>query len=245
MVEWRDEAIVLGLGRHGESSAIVSLLTRAHGRYRGLVRGAYGKNGRGVLLPGNRVAAWWRARLAEHLGALRCELVDAHAARVMADAGRLDALAAACALCEAVLPERQAHGATFESLTALLSGLEAEAWPSIYVHWELALLRDLGYGLDLGSCAATGANDNLAFVSPKSGRAVSLSAGEPYRDRLLPLPGFLVAGREGDKDEIRDGLRLTGFFLERHGLTGGGAGLPAARLRLASRFGADPANLEN
>jgi DNA repair protein RecO (recombination protein O) len=238
-MDWQDEAIVLGHRRHGESSAIVSLLTRHHGRYRGVARGAFGKSGRGVYLAGNLVMARWRARLADHLGNLHCELIEGHAARLMEDAGRLDALAAACALCEAVLPERQPHPATYGALSALLAALESDPWPSVYVHWELALLRDLGYGLDLGTCAATGTNDDLAFVSPKSGRAVSRAAGEPYRDRLLALPAFLVAGGEGNRDQIRDGLRLTAHFIERHGLIVERGPLPAVRLRLARRFDPD------
>ncbi len=235
-MDWRDDAIVLAARRLGEGGVVASLLTRSHGRHPGLVQGGQSKDNRGVLLPGNRVAATWRARLAEQLGQLRCELVTAHAAQAMDHPGRLAALAAACALCEVALPERQPHPAAFVALEALLAALASEAWPSVYVHWELALLRDLGYGLDLTACAATGANDGLAFVSPKSGRAVSWSAGEPYRDKLLPLPRFLVAGGEGDGGQILDGLALTGFFLDRHVLGAHGIAMPAARLRLVDRL---------
>ncbi len=249
-MEWRDEAIVLAVRRLGEGAAVASLLTRTHGRHPGLVRGGQSKAYRGVLLPGNRVDARWRARLADQLGGLRCELVGAHAAAAMDDPGRLAALAAACALCEAALPERQPHEAVFEALLALLDALAAESWPSVYVHWELALLRALGYGLDLSACAATGvpapppaaaegvgrANDELAYVSPRTGRAVSLSAGAPYRDRLLALPRFLVAGGEGDAAEIRAGLALTGHFLDRHVLGPHAIPMPPARSRLVDRF---------
>ncbi len=235
-MDWRDDAVVLAVRRLGEGGAVVSLLTRSHGRHSGLVRGAWSKANRGVLLPGNRVAAAWRARLAEQLGCFRCELVTAHAARAMDDPGRLAALAAACALSEAALPERQPHPAAFVALEALLEALASPAWPSVYVHWELALLRDLGFGLDLTACAATGLNDGLAFVSPRSGRAVSLSAGEPYRDKLLPLPHFLVEGGEGDPGQIRDGLALTGYFLDRHVFGAHGLAMPAARSRLVDRI---------
>ena len=234
-MEWRDEAIVLALRPHGERGAVVSLLTRDHGRHPGLVRGAQSKANRGVLMPGNRVSALWRARLAEQLGTLKCELLDATAALAMEEAGRLAALSSACALCEAVLPERQPHVPLFEALLALLASLDSPAWPSVYVHWELALLRGLGFGLDLSACAA-GGNDQLCFVSPKSGRAVSLSAGEPFRDKLLALPRFVVEGGEGDVGQIAEGLALTGFFIDRHVLGPHGHALPPARARLAERF---------
>ena len=238
-MEWSDDGIVLSARRHGESAAIANLLTRGHGRHAGLVRGGAGKRARGVLQPGNRVAARWRARLAEHLGTYSCELTRAHAAGVLDDPRRLAGLSAACALADAVLPEREPHGAVFEGLTELLASLPGDAWPFTYVRWELDLLKHLGFGLDLGRCAATGRDDQLAYVSPITGRAVSLAAGEPYRNALLPLPPFLAAERgSGDRraGEVADGLRLTGYFLERHVLGVGGRRLPAARQRLAERL---------
>lgn len=235
-MEWADEGIVLAVRRHGEHGVVTSVLTREHGRHPGLVHGGAGKAQRGVLQPGNQVRAWWRARLSEQLGSFRVELSNAHAARLLDDPDRLAALASACALSEAALPERQSHPAAYESLVALLDALRSEAWPSVYVHWELALLRDLGYGLDLSQCAATGANDGLAYVSPKSGRAVSLSAGESYRDKLLALPPFLLQGGEGTRRDIFDGLKLSGYFLDRHVFAPQRTALPAARSRLVDRF---------
>lgn len=235
-MEWADEGVVLAVRRLGESGVVADLLTREHGRHAGLVHGGAGKEKRGMLQPGNRVKAWWRGRLAEQLGSFRMESLRSHAAELFDDPGRLAALASACALCEVALPERQAHPAAHAALVALLEALHSEAWPSVYVHWELALLRDLGYGLDLTCCAATGVNDGLAFVSPKTGRAVSLSAGEPYRDKLLALPRFLVAGGEGDRGEVFAGLLLAGFFLDRHVLAPHHTALPAARARLVDRF---------
>ncbi len=232
-MDWQDDAIVLAVRPLGEGGAVVELLTRAHGRHAGLVRGARSKNNRGVAQPGNRVSAAWRARLADQLGQLSLELTTAHAARAMEDPGRLAALSAACALCHAVLPDRQPHGAAFEALDALLGALAGDSWPSVYVHFELALLRDLGFGLDLSACAATGDTRDLAYVSPKTGRAVSAAVGAAYRDKLLALPAFLTQGGEGDAAQIRDGLALTGFFLERHVRPH----LPPARDRLAGRFG--------
>jgi DNA repair protein RecO (recombination protein O) len=235
-MEWADEGVILAVRRLGESGIVADLLTREHGRHAGLVHGGAGKDKRGILQPGNRVRAWWRARLADQLGTYRLELLRAHAAETFDDSGRLAALSSACAVAAVALPERQPHPAAHAALAALLEALSTEAWPSVYVHWELALLRDLGYGLDLTCCAATGINDALAFVSPKSGRAVSLSAGEPYRDKLLALPRFLVEGGEGDREQIFAGLRLAGFFLERHVLAPHHAALPAARARLVDRF---------
>ena len=236
-MEWTDDAIVLSARPHGETSAIVNLLTRHQGRHAGLVRGGGGKRARGILQPGNRVAAYWRARLAEHLGTLTCELTRAFAADVLDDPPGLAALSAACAITEGALPEREPQPAMFEALLVLLDSLGGEHWPSVYVKWELGLLAELGYGLDLSCCAATGANDQLAYVSPKSGRAVSLSAGEPYKNLLLPLPPFLlVEGGGGDVDEVIDGLRLVGYFLEHHVFAQRHASMPAARKRLAERL---------
>lgn len=236
MAEWEDDAIVLAVRPHGENGALVSLLTRSHGRHAGLVHGGSGKGARGALQPGNSIKAWWRGRLPEQLGSLKVELVQAHAARVLDDAAALAALASACALCDTALPEREPHPALYLALDAFLTALNAPSWPSVYVHWELALLRDLGYGLDLTMCAATGGVDDLAYVSPKSGRAVGREAGQPYHRKLLPLPGFLAQGGEGDRGQIFDGLNLAGFFLDRQIFAPHRRALPAARSRLVDRF---------
>lgn len=236
-MEWSDDAIVLSAVRHGENAAITQLLTRAHGRHAGLVRGGAGRRMRGVLQPGNQVHAAWRARLAEHLGTLTCELVHPFAAPLLDEPARLAGLQAACALSQAALPEREPHPRVFAHLLALLGLLrDAPDWPAAYVRWELALLSELGFGLDLTECAATGRNDQLAYVSPKSGRAVSISAGEPYRARLLPLPAFLLDGGSGNAAEVAAGLVLTGHFLEQHAFTPHGRTLPAARGRLVRRL---------
>lgn len=235
-MEWADDGIVLAVRHHGENAVIASLLTREHGRHPGLVHGGTAKANRGALQPGNHLKAWWRGRLAEQLGSYRVELAQCHAAGILDDPARLAALSSACALSEATLPERERHPAAFVALVALLEAFNSEAWPSVYVHWELALLRELGYGLDLSECAATGAAEGLAYVSPKSGRAVSSEAGLPYRDKLLVLPPFLVEGGEGDRRAIFDGLTLTGFFLDRHVLAPHRVPMPPARSRLVDRF---------
>jgi DNA repair protein RecO (recombination protein O) len=240
-MQWSDEGFVLGARPHGEGSAVVSLLTREHGRHAGLVRGASGR-GRALAQPGTRVAAIWRARLADHLGSFTLEALGSDLAVILEDRGRLAALGAACAVADAVLPERhpypRLHG-TFGRLLAAIGdegAPGADAWGEAFVRWEVVLLDELGFGLDLGACAVTGTHANLSHVSPRSGRAVSSEAAAPYRDRLLPLPGFLVGGGPADGDSIAQGLRLTGSFLERHAFAPHGRKLPAARHRLLGMF---------
>ncbi|MFZ3034249.1 MAG: DNA repair protein RecO [Parvibaculum sp.] len=237
-MDWHDEGVVLSSRSHGESSAIVELLTREHGRHLGLVRGGAGRRQKSVLQAGNAVSAYWRARLNEHLGAYTVELLKPRAGLLMDDAFALTGLSAACAVA-GILPEREAHPALFEGFSFLLDTMEdVDIWPAIFVRWELGLLQDLGFGLELGQCAATGARDDLAYVSPRSGGAVSREAGAPYADRLFRLPPFLVSSQAGvdHADDIAEGLRITGHFLERHFYAPLGKHLPDARIRLMQRF---------
>jgi len=239
-MDWHDEGIVLSSRPHGENGAIVELLTREHGRHLGLVRGGAGRRQKSVLQAGNTVAAHWRARLNEHLGAYTVELVKPRAGLLMDDAFALTGLSAACAVA-GILPEREAHPALFEGFSFLLDTMEdVDIWPAIFVRWELGLLQDLGFGLELGQCAATGVRDDLAYVSPRSGGAVSREAGAPYADRLFRLPPFLVSSQAGidHADDIAEGLRITGHFLERHFYAPLGKHLPDARIRLMQRFAA-------
>lgn len=235
-MQWSDEAVALSVRRHGETSVILSVLTREHGRHAGLVRGGAGRRQRGVLQPGNRLSVTWRARLEEHLGAFTVESIASGSAQWLDDPGRLAALSAACAIADASLPEREPCLAIFNRLIDFFDKLAENDWPAAYVHWELDLLGDLGFGLDLSACAATGQNDALTYVSPRSGRAVSRAAGEPYRERLLPLPGFLVGTEAPEAWDLHAGMRLTGYFLERHLFAPQGRGLPDARDRLAARL---------
>jgi DNA repair protein RecO (recombination protein O) len=247
-MEWSDEGIVLASRKHGEASAVVQLFTHAHGRHAGLVRGGGASKARGVYQSGNLVAARWRARLAEHLGAYTCEPLKSHAAALLDDPLGLAALTSACALLAVALPERHPYPVLYDATLSLIEALAGgePAWPALYVRWELDLLRELGFGLDLTRCAATGTTDDLAYVSPKSGRAVSRTAGEPWRTRLLPLPGFLIGAAEAGAGEagageagaadVAAGLRLSGSFLERHLFAPHERKLPAARERFVERF---------
>src|SRR5437762_9096012 len=188
-MEWTEEGIVLTARRHGESSAIVTLLTREQGRHAGLVRGGFGRAQRGLLEPGNRVRARWRARLAEHLGTLTCEPVDSTAAALLDDPLRLAALSAATGVAEAALPEREPHARVHDGLQALLDLLRGPAtiavWGQAHAGWERDLLADLGFGLDLTRCAVSGTAEGLAFVSPEAGRAVSRAAGGGWGVRAV------------------------------------------------------------
>lgn len=242
-MHWSDEGIILSRRRHGETAAVVSLLTRSHGRHAGLVRGGGGRRAGGLLQPGNEVAAEWRARLPEHLGTWQLDAKRAVAAEFLDDPLRLAALASACALADTALPEREPHRSVYEGFRVLLGALTANdpTWPPVYVRWELGLLAELGFGLDLERCAATGTESELTHVSPKSGRAVSAAAARPYGGRLLPLPAFLANGRgstaaNDSAADLRDGLALTEFFLERHVYAPHQRKLPAARARLVARL---------
>jgi DNA repair protein RecO (recombination protein O) len=216
-VDWRDEGILLSARSHGESAALAEVFTAAHGRHAGVVKGGASRRMAPLLQPGAQVSVEWSARLEEHLGAFRVDPVRARAGALMEDRAALAALAAVAALISASLPERAAHPRLYALTVALLDALGTErAWAAAYARWELALLGELGFGVDLSACAATGATTGLAYVSPKSGRAVSRSGAGDWADRLLPLPAFLLdpdAVAEGP--DLADALALTGFFLER------------------------------
>lgn len=237
-LEWTDDAVVLAARPHGENDLVLQLLTRARGRHAGLVRGGQGRRQRGLLEPGTPVTATWKARLADHLGYLACEPHGSTLGLLLDSPGPLAALASVLALAERALPEREPHPAAYEGLLALLTALAGEHWGEATVLWELQLLAELGFGLDLSACAAGGDNDQLAYVSPRSGRAVSLAAGEPWRERLLALPPFLLGRSAGGAEEVRQGLALTGHFLEQNVFHPQDRPLPPARQRLYARFAA-------
>jgi len=236
-MEWRDIGFVLAARRHGEGALIVELLTAEHGRHAGLVRGGQTPRRRALFQPGNLLAAQWRGRLPEHLGMLECELLRAYAAPLIDDPDRLGGLAAAAALVAVALPEREPHADIYASFAALIGALDSGGdWAQHYVGWERDLLAALGFGLDLSRCAATGGTADLAYVSPRTGRAVSRAAGAPYHDKLLPLPGFLWREAASDAAAITAGLALTGYFLERHLLAPQGRALPESRRLFCDRM---------
>ena len=234
-MEWTDEALILSVRHHGETAAVVEILSRDHGRYLGLVHGGRSRRMRPVLQIGNYVDVTWRARLADQLGQLTISPRQSYAAQVLDDRAGLAMLTSMAALAR-LLPERDPHPNLFEVSLFVLGFLDdAEVWPALYVRWELALLEELGFGLDLSSCAATGQADDLQFVSPKSGRAVSGPAGEPYRARLLKLPAFLRPGRSGATtgQDVSDGMALTEHFLQTRVWRPREQEMPEARSRVA------------
>lgn len=238
-MEWSDEAIILSVKAHGETAAVVELFTRSHGRHSGLVHGGRSRKARPTLQMGNHVDAIWKARLVEHLGHMSVELRRGYAALAMEDPAALAGLTSMCALAR-LLPERDPHPALYEVTLFVLGFLDdATVWPALMVRWELVLLQELGFGLDLKACAATGVNDQLIYVSPKSGRAVSASAGEPYKDRMLALPGFLTSARDrhATREDVAAGLALTGYFLEQRILAPRGERLPESRGRILAHVG--------
>ena len=234
-MEWSDSAIVLSSRAHGENGVILELLTRDHGRHLGLVRGGASRRVRPSLQPGNTLDVVWRGRLAEHLGSYAAELARARAGALMESREALAGLNAFAAVAGAALPEREAHAPVFvagEILLDAMAGSDAAHWLPLYARWEAGLLEALGFGLDLSECAATGAGDDLAYVSPRSGRAVSRAGAGIYAGRLFALPGFLGGNGDAGPAEIAAGLKLTGHFLLERVLRPHNRPLPPARIRL-------------
>jgi DNA repair protein RecO (recombination protein O) len=240
-MDWSDEGIFLSAKPLGEANMVAELLTRAHGRHLGLVRGGRSRRMRPLLQPGNLLRATWRARLSEHLGGFTVELVEAHAARALDDAPALSAISSLAGLAR-LLPERDPHAELYDAaLNVLHSFHDAGAWPALLVRWELQLLGELGFGLDLSECAATGIDADLAYVSPRSGRAVSRDAGQPYCSKLLKLPAFLLDDTAPiGVGDIQAGFALTGHFLERDVLEPHGLVMPQARERLTALLARPP-----
>ncbi len=239
-MEWRGEGLLLAVRRHGESAAIIEVFTAAQGRHAGVVPGGAGRRMAPVLQPGAQLALVWRARLDDHIGTFAAEPLRARAAAVMADPPALAALASVCALLAFALPERAPHPGLYAASVALLDAVAAGAdWPAAYLRWERRLLEDTGYGLDLAACAVTGTAEGLAYVSPRSGRAVSRAGAGAWAARLLPLPPCLAAEVPGTAAEVLAGLATTGHFLH-HRLASalGDRALPAARARLVAALAA-------
>ena len=236
MPEWQADALVLSTRPHGEGSVVVTVLTAGAGRHAGLVRGGSSSRMRGVLQPGNRVRVFWRARLPEQLGQMRLELLQSIPALFLDDALRLAGLASICALLDCSLPEREAQPKLFAGTNALLDLISIEdnsnRWLEGYIRWELGLLDAAGFQLDLARCAASGATERLAYVSPRSGSAVAAGQAGEFANRMLALPAFLggVACNGHDYDA---GLSLTGHFLARRLFGAHNQDIPPQRHRLA------------
>ena len=235
-MKWQDQGIVIGARRHGETSVILEVMTHDHGRHLGLVRGGNGRRMQPLLQAGNAVEVTWQARLEEHLGFYAVEATHLRAAELMGTAASLHGLNHVAGLLR-LLAEREPHVVLYEMARTVLAHLDQpERAPVLMVRLEAAVLAESGFGLDLSACAATGGRGDLAYVSPRSGRAVSRAAGDPYRDRLLPLPGFLLPGADAPDartavpaEAVRQGFALTGYFLARDVYTPRGLALPDAR----------------
>ncbi len=237
-MEWRDQGILLSSRRHGETSAIIEVFTPSQGRHSGVVRGGTSRKIAPILQPGAQLDLTWRARLEDHIGSFAVEPVRSRAAVAMGDRLALAGLNAVTALVSFCLPEREVHLPLYQRTEALLDLLgQGEVWPLAYLRWEVSLLEELGYGLDLTVCAVTGATEGLAYVSPKSGRAVSRAGAGEWAERLLPLPDVLRGVGEAPDAEIAEAFRTTGYFLSEHLAAGlGGKPLPQARARFVEAF---------
>ncbi len=237
-MEFEDQGFILAVRAHGEAGAIIEVLTASHGKWAAHVAGGGSRRMKAFLQPGTRVEFAYRARVSDQLGGARLEPVGEGPSALFDDSLALAGLAAAASVVAAALPEREPHPGVFLAFESLLGALAVEAiWPAVFVRFEAGLLADLGFGLDLSRCAVTGTADDLVWVSPRTGRAVSAAAGEPYRDRLLVLPSFLLSAqgalRPGD---IAAGLALSGHFLETFVFAPLNRPLPPARLRLLDRL---------
>ncbi|APE42273.1 DNA repair protein RecO [Sulfitobacter alexandrii] len=237
-MEWRDRGILLGLRRHGETSAIIEMFTPTQGRHLGVVRGGTSRKIAPHLQPGAQLDVAWRARLEDHIGAFTVEPVRSRAALVMSDRLALAGLNAVTAILAFCLPEREAHPALYTRTERLLDLLgQNDIWPLAYLQWEVGLLEEMGYGLDLSACAVTGATEDLIYVSPRTGRAVSAKGAGDWADRLLPLPDVLRGEGAAEDVEIAVALRTTGHFLEAHLARAlGDKPLPEARARFIDAF---------
>lgn len=234
-MEWRDQGALISVRRHGETSAIIQVFTAEHGRHAGVVRGGTGRKIAPILQPGAQLDLTWRARLDEHIGHFSVEPLKSRAADVMGDRLALAGLNAITALLGFCLPEREPHPLLYQRTIALMDMLgNTQAWPLAYLRWELALLEDMGFGLDLNCCVVTGSADDLAYVSPKSGCAVSIQGAGEWADKLLPLPLALLGRGNGGYAGVGEGLITTGYFLNKWLAPAlGDRPLPGARQRLA------------
>ncbi|MCH8466956.1 MAG: DNA repair protein RecO [Roseinatronobacter sp.] len=236
-MDWRDQGILLAMRPHGETSAVIEVFTPLHGRHAGIVRGGASRKMAATLQPGAQLDLTWRARLEDQLGSFAVELIHTRAAHVMGDRLALSGLSAACALCRYALPERMAYPGLYASTLALFDSFGQPGWLRAYALWELALLEETGFGLDLAQCAVTGRAEGLAYVSPRTGRAVTREGAGEYAARLLVLPPALVSNAPFDQQAARDALHLSGHFLQIWLAEAIGRPLPEPRARLLAALG--------
>lgn len=240
MSHWTDDAIALSARKFGENDAILDVFTATKGRTSGVVYGGASKSKRALLEPGARLRLTWKARSEEHLGFFETlEARSGSASALIEDGAALSALSCAASLLLGALPDRSPFVKLFEATEIMLDGLnDAKAWPALYVRWEMGLLAELGFGLDLTTCALTGVVEDLAWVSPKTGRAAAREVGAPYADKLLVLPPFLLGGGATlESGDVADGFALTGHFITRELFDPLRKALPDARARLIFALG--------
>ncbi len=245
MISISDHALLLSVRKHSESSALIAMLTHRHGLYKGVVRGAFSDKNRGIYQVGNLLDIIWKARISEHIGSIKAELISPFAAHIMPYPQALAILSSACALLTVTLPERNSYPKLYTAFVHLLNHLANRPEQGImeYINFELLLLAETGFGLDLGSCAATGTKENLSYISPKSGRAVSSDAGFAYKDKLLPFSPALKNSNCADEArynftsaEIKDALSTTSYFLDNWLFTELNRKIPPARNFLIENF---------
>ena len=241
MERWSDQGIVLSARPHGEGGAIVALLTENHGRHGGYVYGGMSSKKRSLIEAGSQVSAEWSSRVSENLGSFALEPERGLSPDIMQDSLKLAALLSACSLCDAGLPEREGHAGLYHGMLALMEALEGEHWGAAYVMWEISLLRELGFHLELNKCAGGGDLETLCYVSPKSGRAVSKAQAAPYKEKLLELPHFLRPqamrdGEAGSPEDILTGLTMTSYFLEHWAFVHHTKGMPETRVMFEERY---------
>ena len=241
MESFTDHGIVLSARAHGEGGAIVALLTQDNGRHAGYLHGAQSSKKRAMLEPGTPVKVEWRSRLVDNLGSYALEAEGGLPPDVLTDPLKLSALLSACSLCDAALPEREGHPGLYHGLRALIGTFDSDIWGEAYVMWEIALLKELGFGLELTRCAGGGDPATLTHISPKSGRSVSAAQAAPYKEKLLLLPGFLKPSGAPEDDDVLTGLKMTGHFLEHWVFAHHTKGVPEARLRFQERMEKTPA----
>ena len=239
MITWTDEAALLATRPFGENAVIIEVFSETHGKHAGVVRGGTSRKVAPILQPGAQLSVTWRARLDEHLGSFTVEPIRSRAAAAMGDRLSLAGLNAVCSLLAMVLPDREAHGPLYERTVNLLDLLgQTEIWALAYLRWEQALLEEMGFGMDLSACAVRGVNEDLAFVSPRTGKAVSRDGAGEWADRLLLLPPVLAGKGDATAAEIVKALATTGYFIENRLVKSlGDRQPPAARARLIEAIG--------